>query len=532
MATRSEQEKRTIDRRSFLKSSAMLGGMAAAGPLQALGWRSAHGMPLGQTVGYGPLVNKGDLWLPEAFEYQIISRQGEMQSDGNLAAGIFDGMAAYRGPRGSTILIRNHENRRRTGEHPVVIPAEFRYDPDMTYNGGNSKLRVRRQPDGRLPNGKRRFVYEIVESFNILGSTDTNCAGGVVGRSWVTCEEVVNRSGSSGLKHGYNFEVPADADGPVLARAIPLAGRFAHEACAWSGGALYQSEDRGLENDPRLTRIGACLYRYVPDDYQPDMGDAGDDADPADRRWLTDRGGRPRWLADTTGRLQALKLTDEFHANMDTGRVVGQPYDVEWVDVPEPDHDDDSDSRKDRVSGFTPTRIQAQDLGAAFFDRQEGMWVEEGYENDDHDDEGQRRGSAPRVYFDCTSGGALGLGQLWEYDPNRETLTLMFESTDAARMEAPDNIVVVPHTGDILLQEDGGGTQFVRGVTRNGKIYDFARTAANDTEFCGGCFDPDGHTFYLNQQGERGNLPGGPTNGQAVTYAIYGPFDNRENDDD
>ncbi|HEY0726536.1 MAG TPA: alkaline phosphatase PhoX, partial [Pyrinomonadaceae bacterium] len=71
------------------------------------------------------------------------------------------------------------------------------------------------------------------------------------------------------------------------------------------------------------------------------------------------------------------------------------------------------------------------------------------------------------------------------------------------------------------------GEQFVRGVTRAGEIYDFARTAANDTEFCGGCFDPDGETFYVNQQGDRGSLPGGPVNGNAVTYAIYGPFNKR-----
>ena len=29
---------------------------------------------------------------------------------------------------------------------------------------------------------------------------------------------------------------------------------------------------------------------------------------------------------------------------------------------------------------------------------------------------------------------------------------------------------------------------------------------------------------YVNQQGERGSLPGGPADARAVTYAIYGPF--------
>ncbi len=64
----------------------------------------------------------------------------------------------------------------------------------------------------------------------------------------------------------------------------------------------------------------------------------------------------------------------------------------------------------------------------------------------------------------------------------------------------------------------------MRGVTRAGEIYDFAKSGANETEFCGACFDPDHRTLYLNQQGERGSLPNGPANGNAVTYAIYGPF--------
>ena len=49
----------------------------------------------------------------------------------------------------------------------------------------------------------------------------------------------------------------------------------------------------------------------------------------------------------------------------------------------------------------------------------------------------------------------------------------------------------------------------------------------NETEFCGGCFDPDGQTFYLNQQGDRGALPDGPADSQAVTYAIYGLSEKR-----
>jgi secreted PhoX family phosphatase len=234
--------------------------------------------------------------------------------------------------------------------------------------------------------------------------------------------------------------------------------------------------------------IGSCFYRYVP---------------------FPRAGGVP--LVQTSGPLQALAIRGEPRANMDT-RAVGVPYPVEWVDVPEPDHDDDTDDRRDRMPGFTPTRIQAIDRGAAIFNRQEGMWAGPG--------EG-------KIYFVTTVGGAAHLGQVFEYDPGQETVTLIYESTDAARLENPDNVVVVPTTQDIFLCEDSEGDQYIRGVTQGGEIYDFARTASNTTEFAGACFDPSGQVLFVNQQGERGSIPDGPPDGRAVTYAIYGPFERR-----
>jgi secreted PhoX family phosphatase len=184
------------------------------------------------------------------------------------------------------------------------------------------------------------------------------------------------------------------------------------------------------------------------------------------------------------------------------------------VDVPEPDHDDDTDNRRDRQPGFTPNRVQAIDRGAAYFDREEGIWVGNG-----------------KVYFDCTSGGPVNGGQIWEYDPGRETLTLVYQSDDLAKLDSPDNVVIVPKTGDILVQEDGDADQYIRGITRDGRIYDFARSGdASNSEFCGGCFDPSGQILYVNQQGERGTLPFGPPDGRAITYAIFGPFEARAGD--
>jgi uncharacterized protein len=84
---------------------------------------------------------------------------------------------------------------------------------------------------------------------------------------------------------------------------------------------------------------------------------------------------------------------------------------------------------------------------------------------------------------------------------------------------------VVPSTGDIFLQEDSDGEQWIRGVTRRGEIYDFARTLVNETEFCGGTFSPDGKTFFVSQQGDRQDDPLSPTDADAaLTYAIWGGF--------
>ncbi len=483
--------------------------MLGNGPLQSLGARAALGQAMPRVTGYGPLVLKTDgqnsLLLPKEFNFQTISRQGDPQRDGNLTPGIFDAMGAYPDAGGgvnptgdTTILIRNHENRERPGEIKVTTGPAFEYDE--TSFGGCTKLVVERNKAGKNADGQQIYTYEVVDSFNILGGTSTNCAGGELPfKKWMTCEEVVKRTGTGGnsLKHGYNFEIDAMSDGPVKAVPIPQMGRFVHEATVWRSGILYQTEDRSLQADPVNGTIGSVLYRYIPDQR---VGQSGN-------------------FAETTGPLEALAVKGSPKMNMDTVVTPGASFPVEWVPVPEPDHDDDTDNRRDRVRNFTPTRIQAIDNGAAYFDRQEGMWA-------------SSQGGGFKVYFDCTTGGPQNLGQVWEYDPGREVLTLIYISTDAATLQNPDNVVIVPQTQDILLQEDSSAPS-MRGVTQDGEIYAFAEAVSNDTEFCGGCFDPDGQTLYVNQQGDRGvDESGQPTGGAqpAVTYAIYGPFEKREGD--
>ena len=57
---------------------------------------------------------------------------------------------------------------------------------------------------------------------------------------------------------------------------------------------------------------------------------------------------------------------------------------------------------------------------------------------------------------------------------------------------------------------------FVRGLSRDGELLDFAENLINDSEFTGARFSPDGHTMFVNMQDPglafeiRGRLQCGP----------------------
>jgi len=456
----------TMDRRSFMRGAALAGGsFALSGPLEAFAARARSGARA-TAAGYGPLRPMGDLALPAGFSYRIISRSGQRMSDGSLTPTAFDGMAAFPGPDGTTVLIRNHENRRLADdvegtEIPVVVPPEMRYDRNPGINGGNTKVVVGAD-------------LSLQRDFAVLGGTTTNCAGGQMPwGSWIACEEAFETTGET-RDHGYAFEIDASADGPVAAVPIRGAGRFVHEAVAWLDGALYLTEDQRIRKpNPEEPKSpypgpGACFYRYLPSVPPQKPGD----------------------LAAGRGRLQALAVRGRRRFNMD--RVTnGRSLPVAWVDIANPEPSRDT------------LRVEALRKGAAEFDREEGMWVVGG-----------------RVYFDCTEGGPSNLGQVWEYDPRRAQIRLVYHSESKRELEGPDNLTVVPATGDLFLCEDADPPQYVRGLTTNGRIYDVARSLTNDTEFCGACFSPDGGTLFVNQQGDKLKQP-------AVTYAITGPWPRR-----
>lgn len=91
-------------------------------------------------------------------------------------------------------------------------------------------------------------------------------------------------------------------------------------------------------------------------------------------------------------------------------------------------------------------------------------------------------------------------------------------------LDNPDNLCISPR-GGIVICEDGSGVQYVRGLTREGEIFDFAINQMSDSEFCGACFSPDGKTLFVNIQGEtRGRATDPGVKGSGVTIAIWGPW--------
>ena len=107
----------------------------------------------------------------------------------------------------------------------------------------------------------------------------------------------------------------------------------------------------------------------------------------------------------------------------------GVPLACEWVTIDTPDPLDNVFANS--------TRAQGHAKGAAKFSRGEGAW----YGNN-------------LVYFCCSNGGNAGAGQIWAYDPNANTVTLVVESESRDVLDAPDNITVGPD-GRIYLPAQG-----------------------------------------------------------------------------
>jgi secreted PhoX family phosphatase len=181
-----------------------------------------------------------------------------------------------------------------------------------------------------------------------------------------------------------------------------------------------------------------------------------------------------------------------------------------WVDIDDPDPAFSGRPGNDKA--VQAVGAQGRAKGAAIFARLEGAIYDNG-----------------TVYFVSTQGGATasgdkppsgfgdGRGQIFAYDCAEGRLRLVYESPSSVTLDLPDNITTSRH-GTLELCEDGDGDNFLRGLTHQGEIFDFARLEPvkgdAGAEFAGSSFDPDGHTLYVNIQSIQG-----------MSFAIWGPWD-------
>jgi len=480
-----------LSRRRFLRrSAAASAALILPTGLQLLAARLAEAGTAQSLAaeGYGPLRRDpaGLLDLPEGFQYRALStaaqgsdsdpRFTQKLSNGELVPAHHDGMAAFPGPNGVTVLVRNHELE--PGNTPIVDPSGRR-KYDRLGVGGTTTLWV---------DGDRN----LVRSFPSLAGTFRNCAGGPTPwGSWLSCEECVYMPGEwdrnindwnplVSRRHGYVFEVGSRAEDLVDPVPIQAMGRFYHEAVAVdpATGTVYMTEDRP----------NGLLYRY-----QPEVLTSG-------RKKVADL--KPGDLA-LGGTLEALRIPQLVRArtqNYDARDfAVGATWTVDWVAIPvrDPDIDCEYDASHGLRPAATSMRAQGFALGCAQFARNEGITHHQG-----------------SLYFCATNGGHEQAGQVWRLDLASQRLTLVLEPDNRKLMDGPDNLTPAPN-GDLIVCEDGRAEDYVLGITPAGRIYHLARNRFNETEFAGACFAPDGQTLFVNCQD-----PG-------ITYAIWGPWEKR-----
>ena len=208
------------------------------------------------------------------------------------------------------------------------------------------------------------------------------------------------------------------------------------------------------------------------------------------------------------GKLQMLKVVGVTNYDTRTGQQENTSLQVEWVDIDQPDP----------PGGGKAVYNEGAGKGGAIFRRLEGCWFQ-----DDH--------FGGSVFFTSTDGGDAHNGQVWEHRPRRfggGQLRLVYETPDSNELSFPDNLNVTPRGGIILCEDNSRppislpfSEQFLKGLDRKGRIFDFALNVVDNKEWAGACWSPDGHYLFVNTQGKtRTTEPHVPSR----TYAIWGPW--------
>jgi uncharacterized protein len=320
--------------------------------------------------------------------------------------------------------------------------------------------------------GTTNVVFDVAngrfeKSWSTLAGTIRNCAGGVT--PWNTW---ITNEETGDADHGWSFDVGAYKGDPT---AITDMGRFSHEANMVDPytGYIYETED---SND-------CGLYLFKP---------------------------KVRGDLKKGGQLFMLKVREVWQADLGGAFPLGTTWKYEWVKIDDP------------AATLQSTYEQGRAKGGAKFRRLEGAWWQKSRPG------GQ---STTRGYFLSTDGGQVGEGQVFEINPNNQTLKLIYDSPAQSEAENPDNLTITPR-GSLLMCEDNAGAtsndaERLIGLTLDGQAYTFAKNNMNLTtspngvitpadyrqsEWAGANFSPDGNWLFVNIQ-----APG-------VTFAITGPW--------
>ena len=390
-------------------------------------------------------------------------------------------MGAFPAPNGNVWLVRNHElNGTAAAATGPGTPYDSRAPAVITS--------VRVTPFG-----------EVLEAFTSLNGTQNNCAGGVMPwGTWITCEETVNGpdvgpdfTGASNVplqrRHGFIFEVPAG--GQSNRQPITSAGRFAHEGAAWNQKerALYLTEDNFA--------FPSGFYRYLPP------------TDPMKTGSLANG-----------GRLQMLRVVGQTNAHLEANQANGATYEVDWVDIADPNPTfpsagDDDTTRHSSTSATRDGRRAPRTSRAsrARRSRRTGSTSRR-----------RRAADPPRRVPSSSSATGGESARSGRTTRRSKTLECVFQSPSAAVLELPDN-VTHSSRGTIVICEDGPVDNYVRGLTKQGELFDIAlnrlrrnappNAARFGEEFAGATFSPNGRHAVREHPGRPGDL-----------FAIWGPW--------
>jgi secreted PhoX family phosphatase len=478
-----------LDRRTFLKGAAATAGVAAlGGPFSGFVSRAdaVGGRPDFRRLRAVPDLRDGveRLALPAGFQYRSFHDTSApiTLSDTTVLPGRHDGMAAFAGPGGNSVLIRNHEVNANAEGAAFGPDGAWTYDPNAP--GGCTHVEV-------------SGTGEVASAFTALNGTQMNCAGGrMPWGAWITCEETVNgpdvgpdfTNFSNVLltkPHGFIFEVPVE--GHSNGKPIKSAGRFAHEATAFDpvNGILYLTEDN--------FEFRSGFYRYIPPSNPMDTGSLEDG-----------------------GQLQMLAVKGIPNADLAAEQRRRATYEVEWVNIDDPapefPYTPGETAPTSNDDALQHVGLQGLAQGAAGFSRLEGAAYDRGVVYFTSTQGGGVAGGGPDP---STNGWGTGWGQVWAYKIEEGILQLIFQSPNRETLDFPDNVTTSPR-GTIILCEDHDQDNFIRGLSRGGQLFTIARNimeGRTGDEFAGSTFSADGDTLFVNIQASRG-----------ITFAIWGKW--------